>query len=102
MTSLSYRDQIKDLDLDQLIDFRSVLSDAISRKQDEKKLTVWRVISRGMCYGNFRHDEYMKAVECLAKQAEKFFNDGDEFYMNIEIFAEKLPESEYEDWFNES
>ncbi|HHR6445334.1 TPA: hypothetical protein ACS773_002117 [Providencia alcalifaciens] len=98
---MSYRDQIKDLDLDQLVDFRSVISDAISRKQDEKKLTVWRVISRGLCYGNFRHDEYMKAVACLAKQAEEFFNDGAEYEMSMEIVAEKIPESEYEDWFND-
>ena len=96
---MSYSDDIKDLDLDQLINFRNVISDAIERKQDEKKLIVWRVISRRLCFGNFRHDEYMKAVEKLAAQAKEFLDAGDEYSMNIEIVAEKVPESEYEEWF---
>lgn len=55
-----------------------------------------------MAVDNFREEDYLKAVECLAAEAEKI--NADEHSTNKErelrIVAERVPASEYEGWFN--
>lgn len=56
-----------------------------------------------MCYGNYREEDYVKAVNCLARHGTKIFNEGergrDELELHIQ--AERLPSSEYAKWEKE-
>ncbi|WP_140921054.1 hypothetical protein [Limnobaculum xujianqingii] len=97
----SYKERIANLDLYQLKDFQNAIQHAIAEKQAEERRTVWRVFCGHFTVGNFRSDEYLKAVECLATAAKKAHsidcNDREELQFSIE--AERVPVSEYEGWF---
>ena len=69
------RDEIRVLDLDQLRSLREFVGDLIARKESETRRTVWRVCSDGICYGNFREEEYLKAVAFLAEKAAEIDAD---------------------------
>ncbi|CDK64362.1 hypothetical protein [Morganella morganii IS15] len=52
-----------------------------------------------MCLGNFREDDYLSAVDLLVETAKQRNAEGDMESMSIEIVRQRVPESEYEDWF---
>lgn len=98
---MSYRDIFNGYELCQLRDIRDILSEIIRDKEEEEKKIVWRVCNHYICVGNFRQEEYLKAVDCLAEQARKAYNqdnhdDGD---LRLEIERHRVPISEYEKWF---
>ncbi|HEM7186232.1 TPA: hypothetical protein U2I61_000674 [Providencia rettgeri] len=99
---MSWKSQIEGLSLEQLRNFRDAINESIRQKEDEKKRTVWRVCGRWQSYGWFREDDYLGAVEKLRELAEKLNDDGEPKHLSISIEPEFVPESEYEDWFNES
>ncbi|WP_312740471.1 hypothetical protein [Cedecea neteri] len=96
------RESIRELDLRQLESLSEFVSKLINSKKAERKRTVWRVCVRGMCYGNFREDEYLKAAEFLAAKAKEIDADpiNDRRDRQLEIVGERVPDSEYEEWFN--
>lgn len=96
------RDEIRAFDLDQLRALREFVGDLISKKESESRRTVWRVCSDGICFGNFREDEYLKAVEFLMEKAIEIDADptSDRRDRRIEIISQRVIESEYEGWFD--
>lgn len=94
--------QLQDYDLYQLQSLRNHINELIAQKKQEEKRVVWRVMDAFMAVDNFREEDYLKAVECLAAAAEKIH--ADEHSTNKErelrIVAERVPTSEYEGWFN--
>lgn len=96
---MSYKDRIKGLTLDQLRCFSSVINKTIDQKKSEEKRIVWRVCDKWVCHGNFREDDYLSAVKCLAEQAEKLHSENKIDSMGISIERENVPISEYESWF---
>ena len=96
---MSWKSQIEGLDIDQLRNFRNAINEAISQKEEEQKRTVWRVCDRWQSYGNFRDDDYMGAIDRLVETAKKLNHENDVYSMPLSIERERVPESEYEDWF---
>lgn len=93
------------LDEDQLQLARDEAASLIKAKRDEAKRVVWRVCDDTMCLGNFREDDYLGAVEFMANEAKRMrqeIGDGPIRYprtLEIQIKPERVPESEYEDFF---
>ena len=96
---MSRKSQIEGLNIDQLKDFREVISQAITQKQREKMRLIWRVRNRWNTFGDFREDDYLGAVNRLVETANKLNADGDTYSMSISIEQWPIPESEYEGWF---
>lgn len=102
---MGYKEIIKGFDLEQLENFHSVISGAIAEKKAEETKIVWRVCDRWLCKGNFREEDYLKAVDFMAEKAKKAHEDfKDELIRNsrdlcFEIQIERVPISEYEEWF---
>ncbi|HBW9583323.1 TPA: hypothetical protein RRW88_003180 [Klebsiella pneumoniae] len=96
------RDEIRTFDLDRLRSLREFVGDLIARKEEESRRTVWRVCSDGICYGNFREEEYLKAVAFLAEKAVEIDANptSDRRDRNMEILSHRVIESEYEGWFD--
>ncbi len=96
------RDEIRAFELDQLRSLREFVGDLIARKEDEPRRTVWRVCSDGICFGNFRENEYLKAVAFLAEKAAEIDADptSDRRDRRMEILSLRVIESEYEVWFD--
>ncbi|MBT2773791.1 hypothetical protein J7J47_16330 [Halomonas sp. ISL-60] len=92
------------LDTDQLYNAQSIIAELIKKKTDEPKRVVWRVCDDFMCLGNFREEDYLKAVEFMAEKAKQKYADepNDKLrhkQLQIEIKPERVPESEYESFF---
>ncbi|CAD91795.1 hypothetical protein [Yersinia phage PY54] len=102
---MGYKEMIKGFDLEQLENFHSVISGAIAEKKAEQTKIVWRVCDRWLCKGNFREEDYLKAVDFMAEKAKKAHEDlKDELIRSsrdlcFEIQIELVPISEYENWF---
>jgi len=73
----------------------------LEAKQNEKKKIVWRVCAGRMCYGSFRTEDYLKALDCVVETGKEEWDptDLDNPCLNIEVIAERVPESEYESYF---
>ncbi|EKN4904639.1 TPA: hypothetical protein U5D73_000050 [Yersinia enterocolitica] len=101
----SYREIISGFDLEQLENFHSVISGAIAEKKAEETKIVWRVCDRWTCKGNFREEDYLKAVDFMAEKAKKAHSDLEcELIRSsrdlcFEIQIKRIPISEYEEWF---
>lgn len=95
------RDKITELDVEQLHSLLGFVEEKIAAKSQETKRTVWRVVNRGMCYGNFREEQYVQAAEFLLKMAIKTDSDdsSDRLDRHLELISKRVPLSEYEDWF---
>tara|TARA_R110000850_G_scaffold121623_4_gene239397 strand:- start:1286 stop:1906 length:621 start_codon:yes stop_codon:yes gene_type:complete len=92
------------LDTDQLYNAQSIVADLIKRKTDETKRVVWRVCDDFMCLGNFREEEYLKAVDFMAEKAKEKHSEeppGRLWHkeLQIELKPQRVPESEYESFF---
>jgi hypothetical protein len=97
---MSYADYVKDMTLDDLSNLSEALENKRTRLLEEKRMTVWRVSDRWLCYGNYREEDYVKAAKCLARHAEKIYLEGERNRSDLElhIVAERMPLSEYEGW----
>lgn len=100
MTAPRYDDYVRDLDLSDLSLLSESLENRRTKLREEKKKTVWRIVDRYMCYGNYREEDYVKAANCLARHAEKIYTAGerDRGDLELQINAERMPESEYNAW----
>lgn len=102
---MGYKEMIKGFDLEQLENFHSVISGAIAEKKAEETKIVWRVCDRWLCKGNFREEDYLKAVDFMAEKAKKAHEDLKDKLIRssrdlcFEIQIELVPISEYENWF---
>ncbi|AXN57773.1 hypothetical protein [Acinetobacter phage ABPH49] len=103
MTSVRYDEYVRDLGLDDLSSLSESLENRRALLRDEEKKTVWRIVDRWMCYGNYREEDYVRAAQGLAAHATKIFNDGerDRGDLELHIQAERLPASEYAKWEKE-
>ena len=72
-----------------------------AKRREEKKI-VWRVCSGRICYGNFRTEDYLKALDCVVETGKEEWDpaDLDNPCLKIEIVAERVPASEYESYFD--
>lgn len=95
------RESIKKLDAEQLHSLLAFVEQNISAKEEEAKRTVWRVVNRGVCYGNFREEQYLQAAECLFNHAKLTDSNisSDRLDRHLELISKRVPLSEYEDWF---
>lgn len=102
---MSTTEFLKTLTLDQLIFARDTAAEMIKAIREEEKKAVWRVTDRWMSHGNFRTEDYLKAIECFVRVAtSNFAKCGDDVQSNREdlmlrIDCEMVPASEYEGWF---
>ncbi|EPB8130347.1 TPA: hypothetical protein PXP79_001614 [Yersinia enterocolitica] len=102
---MSYSEMINGLDLEALENFHSVISGAIAEKKAEETKIVWRVCDRWTCKGNFREEDYLKAVDFMAEKAKKAHKDRKDGLTRsakdllFDIQLKRVPLSEYEDWF---
>lgn len=96
-------EQIKGYDLDQLRALRDNVLELINSKLEEEKKTIWRVVDRWRCWGNFREDEYLLAVVCLANKAKELDANpaSDRKDRELQIVGERVVASEYEDYFTQ-
>lgn len=94
-------EQLKDYDLEQLRSLRDHVLERINSKMEEEKKTVWRVVDRWTCWGNFHEGEYLLAVECLASKAKELDADpiSDRQDRELQIVGERVVISEYEGYF---
>lgn len=96
------REEIRGYDLSQLNSLSEFVGELITRKKNQDKRTVWRVCSWGMCHGNFREDEYLKAAAFLLEKSKEIHADENSCRRDrqLEIVGERVPDSEYEGYFN--
>lgn len=97
----SYSEMIEGYDVEQLRNLRDIISEKICNKEKEEKKIVWRVVNRGICYGNFREEQYVKAAEFLLEHAKETDAESSSGRLDrhLELISERVPQSEYEDWF---
>lgn len=100
---MTHNERLDGLDSIQLGNLQEIINKRLaSIKQQEKKI-VWRVYNQNMCEGNFREEDYLGAVDCLAKRSADLWQD--DLYprstrdLNISIEGERVPAEEYESWF---
>lgn len=98
---MSTTDFLKTLEYDQLVFCRNKCDDMIRAIQAEEKKVAWAVTDGGINVGWFRTDDYLKAVECLAHEAEKRWEEEDKTnpqtrdWLNLSIRGQRLPLSQY-------
>lgn len=99
MTSIT--DYLSGLDESQLKFCYEKAGKMLEAKRREEKKIVWRVFSGGICYGNFRTEDYLKALDCVVETGKEEWDptDLDNPSLKIEIVAERVPASEYESYF---
>lgn len=91
---------LADMDSDQLQFCRDRARELLERKLNEARKTIWQVVEdRFVVVGNFREDDYLRAVDCLAQAAQKQFADGETNGYSIEKL--RVPASEYESYFKQ-
>ncbi len=97
------REEIQELNNDQLHSLRDYVDQLIARKRAEKKLTVWCVGDESINHKCFRHDQYLLAVEYFEKLARSIDADkrSDRYDRELRITADRVPESEYESYFED-
>lgn len=96
-------EQLNGYDLCQLRSLRDNVTERINSKLEEEKKTVWRVIDRWTCWGNFREDEYLLAVACLANKAKELDADADSDRQDreLQIVGKRVVASEYDAYFSQ-
>lgn len=88
------------MDADQLIYCAQRANELLERKRNEARKTIWQVVEdRSLVVAHFREDEYLNAVDCLARTARKEFEDGETNHYSLERI--RVPASEYEAYFAE-
>lgn len=97
------REVIKNYDLSQLQSLDEFVKGLIAAKKNQAKRTVWRVCdSFGLVHENFREEDYQKAADFVSLVAKEM--DGKPDFSprekEIRLIGERVPESEYEDFFN--
>lgn len=103
---MSTYDYLKTLDCDQLQACRERCDEMIRAIQAEEKKIAWAVSDGGINLGWFRTEDYLKAVECIAKVATKRWAECEHkpktrYWLNLSIRGERLPESEYNALFSD-
>ncbi|CAI2521770.1 hypothetical protein [Serratia liquefaciens] len=104
---MSTTDYLKTLDYDQLQACREKCDAMIRAIQAEEKKIAWAVTDGGINLGWFRTEDYLKAVECIAKVATKRWAECEQtkpntrYWLNLSIRGERLPESEYNALFSD-
>lgn len=103
---MSYRDYVGKLDLYGLQCLADVINERRAKLESENRRIVWRVGDRaGWVVGNYREEDYVLALKCLAREAEKRYIKEIESgcgstlstkYLTWEVFGEKIPASEYD------
>lgn len=98
---MSIPDFLKGLSESQLQFCHQMSGKMIEAKNEEEKKIIWRVCAGRMCYGNFRTEDYLKALDCVVETGKEEWNpnDLDNPCLNIEVVAERVPASEYESYF---
>lgn len=95
---------LKQLDYEQLKHCRELCNNRIREIEAEENKVAWAVTDGSFNYGWYRTEDYLKAVECLACEAEKRWNEQTEEdrgnpqtrgWLNFSIQGQRLPESEY-------
>ncbi len=73
--------------------------------QAEKKKVAWAVTDGSINEGWFRTEDYLKAVACFAREAEKRWKESDKtspenrHELSLQIKGVSLPESDYNSLF---
>lgn len=76
-------------------------NDALGLSRRKKKKVAWAVTDRGLIFGWFRTEDYLKAVELLARKAAERWELADKenpetkYELNLYIEGNRLPLSEY-------
>lgn len=102
---MSTTDYLKGLDYGQLKFCRDKCDEMIRSIQAEEKKVAWAVTDGQINYGWFRTEDYLKAIECLANEAGKRWEEEDKSdpqtrgWLNYSIQGQHLPASEYEALF---
>lgn len=102
---MSTKDYLKTLSYSQLLFCREECEKMIRAIQEEEKKVAWAVTDDGINLGWFRTEDYLKAVECLAHEADKRWEEEDksdpqtQYWLNLSIRGKKLPLSEYDALF---
>ena len=101
------RELYADSDKEQLMHAGYEIDELIQQKNDEEKKLVWRVLDKWFCVGNFAEDEYLQAVECLVKRANKLAEEKKvnanltRQEMHLEIISQLVPDSEYSEYVSD-
>jgi hypothetical protein len=104
---MSTTDYLKTLDYDQLKFCRERCDEMIRAIQAESKKIAWAVTDGVTNQGWFRTEDYLKAVECIAKVASERWDEDEKTnpeprnWLNLSIRGERLPESEYNALFSD-
>ena len=97
---ISTRRFLAEMDLDQLLYCLEHANELLERKRNEARKIIWQVVEdRSLAVGNFREDDYLGAVDFLAKYARKEFEDGERNSYSIEPM--RVPASEYDSYFED-
>lgn len=105
---MSTTEFLKTLDYDQLQFCRDKCDEMLRAIQEEQKKVAWAVTDGSFNYGWYRTEDYLKAVECLAREAENRWKEETEDeksnpqtrnWLNFSIRGQRLPASEYEALF---
>lgn len=98
---------IADYEISDLRQLISEIQEKVADKEKEEKVIVWRVVDRYMCYGNFKEDDYLKAVDCLKERATKCWEEQkdelrkkstDVTDLTLYVQAEFMPESDAQEY----
>ena len=93
------------LDYRQLQFCRDECEARIKAIEEEEKKVAWAVTDGQINYGWYRTEDYLKAVEGLAREAEERWKQEDKSnpeprnWLNFSIRGQRLPVSEYEALF---
>lgn len=99
---MTHNERLDGLDSIQLVNLQDIINKRLASIEKQEKKIVWRVYNQQMCEGNFREEDYLGAVDCLAQiSANLWQNDHQRtpYDLNVSIEGERVPAEEYESWF---
>ena len=101
---MNLRESINKLNYSDLCRVRGWVKEAIIRKLDEEKVSVWMVCDEDLNYACYPIDQHGKAVEKMAELALKHAESEKDMPITLMVQERKIEESELQDFYalNES
>ena len=100
VANVSTPEWIAQLTLDQMRSAFELMGEKIKAAEAQPKRVVWRVCRGGVCEGNYREEQYEKAVDHLQRIFKgKFMEEAAEYVKKpygTETFRRELPSIEIE------
>ncbi len=97
---MNFKEKIDNMSYRELYNVRGWVKEAIIRKLDEGKVSVWMVHGGGVNYACYPVDQYMNAATKMSELTLKHAKQYHETYIELSVEKVEIEESEVEGYFS--